>query len=209
MQKITLSSPTGDKYITPSKVVCVGRNYVEHIYELNNEIPTQLVLFTKPNSAISQQLKAKHSNDSVHYEVEICFMYQQGQFMAAGVGIDLTKRELQATLKQKGLPWERAKAFDGSVLFSDFVPLPNIAETEFEVVFEQQQEVLQRGVSSQMITKPAAILQEIQSFMTLEDGDIVMTGTPKGVGEVNAGGHYTASLYIDGQRVVAQSWDAA
>ncbi len=133
-------------------------------------------------------------------------MYQQGQFIAAGVGLDLTKRELQSELKQKGLPWERAKAFDGSVLFSDFVPLANINDIEFELVFEQQQQVLQRGTTAQMITKPAEILKEIQSFMTLEDGDIVMTGTPKGVGMLSAGAQYTASLYMDNQRVVSESW---
>ncbi|WP_305462796.1 fumarylacetoacetate hydrolase family protein [Photobacterium leiognathi] len=206
MQSITLSSPAGERQITPSKIVCVGRNYVQHIHELGNEIPSHLVLFVKPNSAISNALNTHHGQASLHYEAEICLMYQQGQFIAAGVGLDLTKRELQSELKQKGLPWERAKAFDGSVLFSDFVPLANINGIEFELVFEQQQQVLQRGTTAQMITKPAEILKEIQSFMTLEDGDVVMTGTPKGVGMLSAGAQYTASLYMDNQRVVSESW---
>ncbi len=206
MQSIILSSPAGERHITPSKIVCVGRNYVEHIHELGKQIPSHLVLFVKPNSAISNALNTYHGQAPLHYEAEIYLMYQQGQFIAAGVGLDLTKRELQSELKQKGLPWERAKAFDGSVLFSDFVPLANINDIEFELVFEQQQQVLQRGTTAQMITKPAEILKEIQLFMTLEDGDIVMTGTPKGVGMLSAGAQYTASLYMDNQRVVSESW---
>ena len=113
--------------ITPSKIVCVGRNYVEHIQELNNDVPDQMVLFIKPNSAISPTLRCYHQ-EPLHYETELCFMVVDGAFKAASVGLDLTKRQLQSQLKIKGLPWERAKGFDGSALFSEFVSIPQESE---------------------------------------------------------------------------------
>ena len=98
---------------TPSKIVCVGRNYAEHIAELNNETPTSMVLFVKPNSAISQQLHAEHNGEALHYETELCFLIKNKQLAGVGLGLDLTKRSLQSALKEKGLPWERAKAATG------------------------------------------------------------------------------------------------
>ena len=99
--------------IAPSKIVCIGRNYLEHIRELGNETPDAMVIFNKPNSAISQTLFALR-DEPLHYEGEICFMVKQGELDALGFGLDLTKRELQSKLKSKGLPWERAKAFDAA-----------------------------------------------------------------------------------------------
>ena len=114
MNTITLlSTDNSAQLITPSKVVCIGRNYVDHIKELANEMPDQMVVFIKPNSAISTRLFAKHNDDALHFEAELSFLYQGGKFTAVALGLDLTKREVQGTLKAKGLPWERAKAFDG------------------------------------------------------------------------------------------------
>ena len=115
----------GDQRISPSKVLCIGRNYVEHIKELNNAIPEQMVVFNKPNTSITTTLTSFHQ-ESLHYETEICFLVENGKYSAVGLGLDLTKRELQSKLKAKGLPWERAKAFDGSAVFSRFVPLDGI-----------------------------------------------------------------------------------
>ena len=112
----------GNRVVVPSKVVCVGRNYVAHIKELNNEIPEDMVLFIKPNSAISDVLKSFH-HEAIHYEAELCFLFEGGVFIAVGLGLDLTKRSLQSELKAKGLPWERAKAFDGSAVMSQFIPI--------------------------------------------------------------------------------------
>ena len=108
--------------IVPSKIICIGRNYVEHIAELGNEIPDEMVVFNKPNSAISTKLKSYHQ-EQLHYEGELCFMVKDGDFSAVAFGLDLTKRDLQSQLKAKGLPWERAKAFNGSAVFSDFVKI--------------------------------------------------------------------------------------
>ena len=104
----------------PSKIVCIGRNYVDHIKELGNEVPSQPVVFLKPNSAISAEIHSG-GEDEIHFEGEISFMVIAGQLEAVGFGLDLTKREIQTSLRKKGMPWERSKAFDGSAVFSDFV----------------------------------------------------------------------------------------
>ena len=108
--------------VAPSKVVCVGRNYVEHIKELNNEVPTSMVLFMKPNSALSNEL-ITGAQTPLHYEGEISFLIREGKIFAVGFGLDLTNRELQSELKAKGLPWERAKAFNGAAVMSQFVSI--------------------------------------------------------------------------------------
>ncbi|MDP8217976.1 MAG: fumarylacetoacetate hydrolase family protein, partial [Candidatus Theseobacter exili] len=107
--------------VTPSKIICIGRNYVEHVKELGDELPDEMVIFMKPNSALSGDLHLFH-NEQIHYEGELSFLYEGGAFSALGFGFDLTKRALQRKLLAKGLPWERAKAFDGSAVFSEFVP---------------------------------------------------------------------------------------
>lgn len=193
--------------IYPSKVVCVGRNYVEHIHELGNELPEEMVVFVKPNSAITTQLCSYHQEESLHYESEICFLYAKGSFIAVGFGLDLTKRTLQHKLKSKGLPWERAKAFDGSAVLSDFVPINDISSS-ICLTLEVNGELIQAGGVASMIYKPQQILDEICSFMTLEDGDVVMTGTPKGVGEVKSGNTYTGTLRNNSDVILSESWIA-
>ena len=190
--------------IYPSKIVCVGRNYVEHIHELNNEVPESMVLFLKPNSAISTQLVAV-LDEPLHYETELCFVYQGGRFSGVGVGLDLTKRELQSQLKGKGLPWERAKAFDGSAVFSEFVSLDtNLQDLHFSLYINDV--VTQQGNIDLMIHKPADILAQISQFMTLCDGDIVMTGTPKGVGEIPSSSVFYAEVYKHSQQIISAKW---
>ena len=96
MQTISIKSSGNTQVITPSKIICIGRNYVDHVHELGNEIPDEMVVFFKPNSAISTQLNALHQNEPLHYEGELCFVFQQGYFSAIGFGLDLTKRGLQS-----------------------------------------------------------------------------------------------------------------
>jgi len=192
--------------ITPSKIVCVGRNYVEHIAELGNEMPSEMVIFVKPNSAIGAQLQSRHS-EPLHYEGELCLLVEKNSFAALGFGLDLTKRALQSRLKEKGLPWERAKAFNGAALFSEFVRIPeSLDEVDFELRIDG--EPVQQGNIELMIYKPADILREISSFMDLCDGDIVMTGTPKGVGPVTAGARFEAVVRHRGQEIVSAAWEA-
>ncbi|MFT5260799.1 MAG: 2-keto-4-pentenoate hydratase/2-oxohepta-3-ene-1,7-dioic acid hydratase in catechol pathway [Saprospiraceae bacterium] len=190
--------------VTPSKIVCVGRNYAAHIAELNSEVPQQMVLFIKPNSSISETLIAA-SDEAHHYESELCFLVKDQQFVAVSFGFDLTKRAIQNKLKDKGLPWERSKSFDGAALFSQFVALPKDT-SELIVEMTQDGKVIQHGGVELMIHKPQEVLQEIQSFVSLQDGDIVMTGTPEGVGELVKGSDYLGRVLSNEQVLIEHHW---
>ncbi|MBN2894395.1 MAG: fumarylacetoacetate hydrolase family protein [Campylobacterales bacterium] len=188
---------------TPSKVVCIGRNYVEHIHELGNEIPQSMVVFNKPNSAITDTLR-RFSPDT-RFEGEICFMIQGGAIAAVGFGLDLTHADIQNGLKAKGLPWERAKAFDGSAVLGEFVPYSgDISALRF--VLRIDGVVRQEASVDLMIYKPHVMLREIGSFMSLEDGDIIMSGTPKGVGTYAKGELFEGSVYAGETLLVSSSW---
>lgn len=193
--------------IYPSKIVCVGRNYVAHIRELANEIPDSMVVFNKPNSAISSTLRSQVGGEVLHYEGELAFTVENGQLAAVGFGLDLTRRTLQSELKQQGLPWERAKAFDGAALFSAFVALPDDIE-RLTLRLTVDGELRQAGGVELMLYRPDAILRELATFTTLEDGDIIMTGTPAGVGEVRPGQLFEAEVLVGDIHLVAASWVA-
>ncbi len=193
--------------ITPSKIVCVGRNYVAHIEELGNEVPDAMVVFAKPNSAIGDTLHASLGGEELHFEGEIALLVEGGKAVAAGFGLDLTKRGLQSKLKEKGLPWERAKAFDGAALFGPFARFDGDA-AQLAVELDVDGEPRQRGDVSLMMYPPAAILAELSSFLTLEDGDIIMTGTPAGVGPVLAGETFTGRVLHAGTVISEASWVA-
>jgi 2-keto-4-pentenoate hydratase/2-oxohepta-3-ene-1,7-dioic acid hydratase in catechol pathway len=191
--------------VAVGKVVCVGRNYAEHIAELGNELPSSMVLFAKPNSAVTRELRAIEEGDC-HYECEICFIVREGRFVGVGLGLDLTKRAVQTALKSKGLPWERAKAFDGAAVFGDFVACESADELHFEMSING--ELRQKGGVADMIYKPAQILDEVSSFMSLDDGDVVMSGTPKGVSTYKRGDRFEARLY-SGKRLLCEvKWEA-
>ncbi len=215
----------GEASFTPSKIVCVGRNYVDHIQELGNEIPSDMVVFVKPNSAIGQNLPS-FIQEQIHYETELCFKVENGQFAAVGLGLDLTKRALQSSLKSQQLPWERAKAFDGSAIFSQFISLSTLslkANASFCFMLTIDDELIQLGHSDLMMYSVDQIHRSISEFMSLVDGDIVMTGTPKGVGEVTKGAVFEMKLWPDieyhsyeqllvdvnkAQPMICQSWVA-
>ena len=192
--------------VTPSKVICVGRNYVEHIQELNNEMPNNMVLFNKPNSAISNKLY--YINENIRYEGEICFLIQQNKIIAIGFGLDLTDAKIQNQLKQKSLPWERAKAFDNSAVFSSFVPfdMKDIQNIKMELYINDI--LTQKATYDLMIYKPQEILDEIGSFMKLEDNDIIMSGTPKGVGYYKIDDIFVGKIYIDDKLILQQQFQA-
>lgn len=190
----------------PSKVVCVGRNYMEHISELGNEVPEQMVLFFKPNASISSELRSKDS-EPLHYEAEICLGVEGGEFRYVGFGLDLTKRGLQSELKERGLPWERSKAFRGAAVLSQFVAIDSVIDSlQLELWIDGQ--LAQKGGVAEMINKPRSILEEVRSFVDLEDFDVVMTGTPKGVGVVKEGSLFEGVILRDGEVLFRQSWQA-
>lgn len=190
--------------IFPGKIVCVGRNYVEHIEELNNQVPGEPVLFMKPNSAIAPHIRAPKAG-GYHFEGEISFLIGDGQPIGVGLGFDFTNRALQSRLKEKGLPWEKAKAFDGAAVFSAFLPFTgDWQQLRMELILNDR--LAQSGGVPQMIFKPDALLAEIKKYFSLQDGDIVMTGTPRGVGEYRAGDRFTGRIWDGEKRLIEQSW---
>lgn len=194
--------------LTPGKVVCVGRNYADHIAELENETPEEPLLFIKANNSLVHLQEVIHipSEGQCHNELELAFLLNKPLRNAdikaateavAGVGLalDLTLRDMQSKLKAKGHPWERAKAFDGSCPVSQFVPASQLnLNSAFEFQLEVNGEIRQQGNSGNMLWQWPQLLAHISQTFTLYPGDIVLTGTPKGVGPLHSGDHLQASL---------------
>jgi len=197
----------GKENFSPSKIICIGRNYAAHAAELGNAIPDEMVVFLKPNSSIGNTLASSFDGETLHFEAEICFLLRAGKISAVAVGLDLTRRETQNRLKDKGLPWERCKAFNGAAIFSEFVPFSgDVASLHLEL--DINGEAAQRGGVPMMLFPPAHMLQELPTFLTLEDGDVVMTGTPEGVGPVAAGDVFEARLFSGDELLSSERWQA-
>lgn len=192
------------KDIYPSKIVCIGRNYVDHIEELNNAIPSEPVIFIKPNSSISNDIYF-NQNDGIDFEGEISFLVWSGKLCGVGFGLDLTKREIQSRLKAKGLPWERAKAFDNSAVFSEFVRFDGNIQALKMALYINDRLTQQSGYEF-MLNKPDSILREMSSFLSFEDGDLIMTGTPKGVGTIQAGDTFSGKIFENERLIVEGHW---
>ncbi len=189
--------------IIPSKVVCIGRNYVDHIKELDNEMPKDMVIFNKPNSAISNKLE--YFSEDTRYEGEICLLIKDNKIDAIAFGLDLTKANEQNYLKSKSLPWERSKSFNGSAVLSEFVKLEDdISKIRLELFINDT--LAQYGSYDLMMYKPTQMIEEINSFMTLENGDVIMTGTPKGVGTYKLNDTFKGKIYIDDKLLLESSW---
>lgn len=197
------------------KIICIGRNYVDHIHELQNAIPEDPVIFQKADTAILKDGAAFYLPDfseDVHHEVEIvvkiCKMgknidqkFAHKYYDQVGIGIDFTARDLQSKLKAKGLPWELAKGFDGSAPISEFVPktdYANLQDLNFHL--EVNGETRQQGNTSLMLFQIDFIIAYVSRFFTLKTGDLIFTGTPKGVSAVKAGDTLTA--YIEGKKML-------
>lgn len=190
--------------IRPGKVICVGKNYAAHISEMDSVPAENMVVFMKPATSIGTELHAV-MDEPLHYEGEICLLVQGGDVAGVGFGLDLTKRETQAKLKAAGLPWERSKAFTGSALFSEFVHAPADL-TQLGVELTVDDALRQKGDVSLMLYPPDIILAELKQFLMLEDFDIIMTGTPAGVGAVKAGERFQGRV-LDGEReLVSETW---
>jgi len=190
-----------NKKISPLKIVCIGRNYVEHIKELNNEIPKEAVYFIKPNSSIGEEIIYQ---DNLHYEGEISFLIENKKIKAVGFGFDMTLRKKQSFLKEKGLPWERAKAFKNSAIFSEFVEIDEVDGLEIEVY--KNNSLVQKGDINLMIYKPLELIEEIELVFGLDDFDIIMSGTPKGVGEVKIGDLFEGRILQNNKVLISKKW---
>ncbi len=195
--------------ITSMKIICVGRNYAEHIKELNNEQPDDPVIFMKPETAIP----LKHDpffypdfSTDVHYEVEILVKinrvgknidekFAHKYYDEIGVGVDFTARDIQSKLKAKGLPWELAKGFNGSAPISGFVPKTDFADLQdLNFRLDVNGETRQQGNTSLMLFKIDYLISFVSRYFLLQQGDILFTGTPKGVGPVQIGDQLTAYI---------------
>jgi 5-carboxymethyl-2-hydroxymuconate isomerase len=187
---------------TIGKIVCVGRNYAEHAIELGNEIPEKPVVFIKPISAViysGDTINYPPFSDEMHHEVELVLLIGENiknaseteaekSIIGYGVGLDMTLRDIQSKLKSKGDPWTVAKGFDTSAVLSDFVSKDDFTlSLDEEIYLNVNDEERQRDKLNKMIFKPVELVQYLSSLMTLEEGDLIFTGTPKGVGKVNKG----------------------
>lgn len=191
------------------KIFCVGRNYVEHARELSNEVPQEPVIFMKPKSALLQShtpfYYPEFSNE-LHYEAELVLrVCKNGKYVserhankfynAISVGIDFTARDIQSELKRKGLPWEKAKAWDNSAVvgvWKEFAP--DVYKKPFNFSLQKNGEQVQQGCSTDMIFSFNQIVSHISSFFSLNIGDMIFTGTPAGVGECVVGDVLTGFL---------------
>ncbi len=197
------------------KIIAIGRNYVEHIEELKNERPSEPVVFLKPDTALLKDNAPFFYPDfskDVHHEVELLLkISKEGKYIEEkfahkyydeiGVGIDFTARDLQQKCKEKGLPWEIAKAFNGSAPVSSFVPksqFANLQDVSFSLQINGQPR--QQGNTSLMLFSFDYIISYVSRFFTLKKGDIIFTGTPKGVGPVAVGD--TLAAYIEGEKML-------
>ncbi len=197
------------------KIICIGRNYSEHAKELNNPIPKEPVIFMKPDTALLRNNEPFYYPDfssDIHYELEvvvkICKVgkaisekFAPRYYEEVGLGVDLTARDIQQRCKEKGLPWERAKAFDFSAVQSKFIKkeeLPAVDALHFQL--EKNGQLVQDGFTGDMLFPINKLVAEISKNFTLKIGDLIYTGTPAGVGELSVGDRFVGTL--EGQKLL-------
>lgn len=191
------------------KIICVGRNYLDHAKELKNEVPSEPVIFLKPDTALLPKRNPffiPSFSDDVHHELELVVRidrlgksieerFAPRYYSEVTVGIDFTARDVQSALKAKGLPWEKAKAFDGSAPIGDFVKLSELGDVQsLDLRLENNGQIVQEGNTKDMLFSVDKVISHVSQFMTLKIGDLIFTGTPAGVAKVKENDHLTAFL---------------
>lgn len=191
------------------KIFCIGRNYTEHIQELNNNTPDQPLVFMKPQTALLKNNDAfyyPNFSNEIHYECELVLKigkngkkispkYASSYIKEYTVGIDFTARDLQKKLKEKGHPWEIAKAFDSSAPIGQFITATK--DTNWDNIafqLKRNNETVQQGNTKDLIFDIPTLISHISTFFTLQTGDLIFTGTPAGVGKIELGDHFIASI---------------
>jgi len=197
------------------KIICVGRNYAAHAAELKNEVPTEPVIFLKPDTALLPKRQPFFYPDfskDIHFETEVVVRinrlgkniapkFTHKYYSELSLGIDFTARDLQQKLKEKGLPWEKAKAFDGSAPTGQFIDkstLPEVNQLNFELKINGKSR--QSGNTSQMLFSIDELISYVSKYFTLKIGDLIFTGTPQGVGPIAIGDHLEA--YLENEKVL-------
>lgn len=199
------------------KIICIGRNYAAHAKELKNEVPTEPVVFCKPDSALLQKGKPffyPNFSKDVHHELELVIRIKRiGKHIApkhalsyigeVTLGIDFTARDLQQQLKQKGLPWEKAKGFDGSAPIGSFIPFEPLADkiNSLTLSLSKNGKTVQQGSTADMLFPVAEIIAYVSTFYTLKIGDLIFTGTPQGVGPVEIGDNLEG--FLEGEKLLS------
>jgi acylpyruvate hydrolase len=191
------------------KIIAIGRNYAEHAKELNNPVPTVPVIFMKPDTALLKENRPFYHPDfseDIHHEIEIVLKiskegkhitekFASGYFDEIALGVDFTARDIQQRHKEKGLPWELAKAFDGSAPVSNFVPKSKFADIyELDFKLDINGQTRQHGNTKDLLFSFEGIITFVSKYITLKKGDLIFTGTPHGVGKVNIGDHLEGYL---------------
>jgi len=196
------------------KIICIGRNYAAHAAELGNEVAAEPVIFMKPDSAVFRQRDAFYIPDwtnDVHYELEVVVRinrlgknieakFAPKYFAEFTVGIDFTARDVQSALKAKGLPWEKAKAFDQSAVLGDFLSVDDFDLSNLHFKLKKNGELVQDGNTSLMLHNIAQLIEHSSQYFTLKIGDLLFTGTPEGVGPVAPGDLLEG--FIEGKKVL-------
>lgn len=197
------------------KIIAIGRNYAEHAKELNNPVPSVPVIFMKPDTALLKDNKPFYHpefSQDVHYEIELVLKiskegkyiqekYAADYFDEVALGIDFTARDIQNRHKEKGLPWELAKGFDGSAPVSNFIPKANFADLyHLNLRLDINGETRQNGNTKNVLFSFERILAFVSQYITLKKGDLIFTGTPEGVGRVNVGDHLEG--YLDNEKLL-------
>ena len=197
------------------KIIAVGRNYIAHAKELNNAVPTKPIIFLKPDTAVLKYNKPFYLPDfssDIHFELEVVLkICKEGKHISEkfapnyydeiGLGIDFTARDVQSELKDKGLPWELAKAFDNSAVVSEFLPKADFANM-YDLNFELQvnKETRQKGHTANLLFSFESIISFVSQYITLKKGDLIFTGTPEGVGQVKQGDQLEA--WLEGKQLI-------
>lgn len=191
------------------KIICIGRNYTDHIEELSNERPSDPVVFIKPDSAVlptEQDFYIPEFSNDIHHEVEVLVKINKvGKHIALtsahtyydeiGLGIDFTARDLQAQLKEKGLPWEKAKGFDGAALIGRWIPKQRLGDlNNLKFALHKNGQPVQEGNTRLMLWKIDDLIVYVSKYFTLKKGDILFTGTPAGVGRVQTNDYLSGIL---------------
>jgi 2-keto-4-pentenoate hydratase/2-oxohepta-3-ene-1,7-dioic acid hydratase in catechol pathway len=183
------------------KIVCVGRNYAEHARELNNPVPDQPLLFIKPATSavhLTRPIRLPANKGAVHFETELAVLIgrpltnasasdAEAAILGYGLALDLTLRDLQSELKDKGHPWERAKCFDGACPLSPFVPVDQLPRDHQTFTLDIDQHRRQTGDTRDMLNPVVPLIAHMSSHFTLLPGDVILTGTPGGVGPLEPG----------------------
>ena len=190
------------------KIICIGRNYIDHAKELNNPVPKAPIIFMKPSTALLKDGKPYYHPDfskNIHYELEVVLKiskngksisekFAQDYYDEIGLGIDLTARDIQDVCKEKGHPWEVAKAFDNSAVLGSFIQKSQINAKEIKFQLLKNGQIVQDGNTKDLIFNFEYLISYISQYFTLQKGDLIFTGTPAGVGQISIGDYYEGLL---------------